>query len=42
MDEVTVGIDIETTSVKAVAADAGGKVLARVRIPHRVVSPDLP
>ena len=40
MEHVTVGIDIGTTSVKAVAADAGGKVLARARIPHRVVSTD--
>jgi xylulokinase len=40
MNEVTVGIDIGTTSVKAVAAGAGGKVLARVRISHRVVSTD--
>ncbi|MDE0657068.1 MAG: xylulose kinase [Acidimicrobiaceae bacterium] len=40
MDEMTVGIDIGTTSVKAVAADAGGTVLARARIPHRVVSTD--
>ena len=40
MDEVTVGIDIGTTSVKAVAADGGGEVLARARIPHRVVSTD--
>ena len=40
MEHVTVGIDIGTTSVKAVAADAGGKVLARARTPHRVVSAD--
>ena len=40
MEHVTVGIDIGTTSVKAVAADADGKVLARARIPHRVVSTD--
>ena len=40
MDEVTVGIDIGTTSVKAVAADGDGEVLARARIPHRVVSTD--
>jgi len=31
--EVTVGIDIGTTSVKAVAADADGQVVARTRIP---------
>lgn len=40
MDEVTVGIDIGTTSVKAVAAEGDGEVLARARIPHRVVSTD--
>ena len=40
MDEVTVGIDIGTTSVKALAADAEGDVVARIRIPHRVVAPD--
>lgn len=34
--EVTVGIDIGTTSVKAVAADADGRVLARARIPHEL------
>lgn len=36
---VTVGIDVGTTSVKAVAADAGGTVLRRVRVPHQVHSP---
>jgi xylulokinase len=30
--EVTVGIDIGTTSVKAVAADGDGRVLARSRV----------
>src|SRR4051812_32698238 len=41
MSEVTVGIDIGTSSVKAVAADADGNVVARSRIPHefRVPSP---
>lgn len=40
--EVTVGIDIGTTSVKAVAADADGNVVRRVRIPHglHVTAPD--
>ncbi|UDY35067.1 xylulokinase [Dermatobacter hominis] len=33
---VTVGIDIGTTSVKAVAADADGRVLARTRVAHPV------
>ncbi len=37
--EVTVGIDIGTTSVKALAVDDGGSVLARTRIPHGVRSP---
>ncbi len=32
--EVTVGIDIGTTSVKAVAADADGRVVASRRVPH--------
>ncbi|HSS09485.1 MAG TPA: FGGY-family carbohydrate kinase, partial [Acidimicrobiales bacterium] len=39
MAEVTVGIDIGTTSVKAVAADQDGNVEARVRIPHRLAFP---
>jgi xylulokinase len=34
MSELTVGIDIGTSSVKAVAADADGNVVARARIPH--------
>jgi xylulokinase len=40
--DVTIGIDIGSTAVKAVAADADGRVTARVRIPHqlRVPSPD--
>jgi sugar (pentulose or hexulose) kinase len=39
---VTIGIDIGSTAVKAVAADADGLVTARVRIPHelRVPAPD--
>jgi xylulokinase len=38
---VTVGIDIGTSSVKAIAADDDGNVVARARIPHdfRVPSP---
>ena len=36
---VTVGIDIGTTAVKAVAADEKGAVVARSRIPHRLVTP---
>ena len=40
---VTIGIDIGTTAVKAVAVDGDGNVAARVRIPHqlRVPAPDL-
>ena len=37
--EVTVGIDIGTTSVKAVAVDGNGDVRARTRIPHAVHAP---
>jgi len=36
---VTVGIDIGTTAVKAVAADETGTVLARARVPHRLLTP---
>jgi xylulokinase len=41
--DVTIGIDIGTTAVKAVAADEDGRVAARVRIAHqlRVPAPDL-
>src|SRR4029079_7756737 len=35
---VTLGIDIGTTSVKAVAADEDGNVVARARVPHDVHS----
>jgi len=37
---VTVGIDIGTTSVKAVAVDADGVVRARARVPHEVRTPE--
>jgi xylulokinase len=37
--EVTVGIDIGTSSVKAIAADGDGTVVARARVPHPVVVP---
>jgi xylulokinase len=39
---VTIGIDVGSTAVKAVAADADGRVSARVRIPHglRVPAPN--
>ncbi len=39
--EVTVGIDIGTTSVKAVAVDEDGNVRARARVPHAVSVPEL-
>jgi xylulokinase len=35
-DQVTVGVDIGTTSVKAVAVDAAGQVVARTRVPHKL------
>jgi len=37
---IAVGIDIGTTSVKAVAVDADGTVVARARIPHDIASPE--
>ena len=37
--ECTVGVDIGTTSVKAVAVDARGTVVARSRVPHAVGTP---
>lgn len=39
MDELTVGIDIGTASVKAVATGAAGDVRARARIGRRLVAP---
>src|SRR5579862_246569 len=41
--ETTIGIDIGTTSVKGVVADADGTIVARVRVPHelRTPAPDL-
>jgi xylulokinase len=36
---MTVGVDIGTTSVKAVAVDADGTIVARSRIPHRLRVP---
>jgi xylulokinase len=41
-DGVTIGIDVGSTAVKAVAADTDGRVTARVRIPHglRVPAPN--
>ena len=37
MAEVTVGVDIGTTSVKAVAVDGDGTVVRRARVPHDLV-----
>lgn len=37
---MTVGVDIGTTSVKAVAADEDGAVLSRTRIPHPLHRPE--
>ncbi|MHB8342127.1 MAG: xylulokinase [Mycobacteriales bacterium] len=39
MAPVTVGIDIGTTAVKALAVDDAGNVLASVRLPHRLRVP---
>jgi len=36
---LTVGIDIGTTSVKAVAVDGDGTIVARARVPHEVRTP---
>jgi len=37
--QCTIGVDIGTTSVKAVAVDPAGAVVARARVPHRVGTP---
>jgi xylulokinase len=37
---VTAGVDVGTTSVKAVAVDQDGVVVARSRVPHAVVAPE--
>src|SRR5205823_3550690 len=39
MGSVTIGLDIGTTSVKAVAVDDEGVIVARARVPHRLVVP---
>ncbi|HZT67851.1 MAG TPA: FGGY-family carbohydrate kinase [Acidimicrobiales bacterium] len=39
MARVTVGLDIGTTSVKAAAVDDDGNIVARARVPHRLVVP---
>ncbi|GAC1311670.1 MAG: FGGY-family carbohydrate kinase [Acidimicrobiales bacterium] len=43
MGSLTVGLDIGTTSVKGVAVDDAGNIVARSRVPHRVIvrEPDL-
>jgi xylulokinase len=38
--DITVGLDIGTTSVKAVAVDGSGTVLARARVAHDVLTPE--
>src|SRR5436305_7355564 len=38
--ELAVGIDIGATSVKPVAADPDGTVVARARVPHKIVIPE--
>ncbi len=37
---VTVGVDVGTTSVKAIAVDEEGQVVARSRVAHSVVAPE--
>src|ERR1700677_4452592 len=37
---VTVGVDVGTTSVKALAVDENGRVVARSRVAHSVVAPE--
>ncbi len=37
--KVTVGVDIGTTSVKALAVDDQGGIVASQRVPHRILSP---
>jgi xylulokinase len=37
---VTVGVDVGTTSVKALAVDEDGTVIGRSRVPHAVVAPE--
>ena len=39
-EAVTVGVDVGTTSVKALAVDEEGKVIARSRVPHTVMAPE--
>ena len=37
---VTVGVDVGTTSVKALAVDENGQVVARSRVPHTIEAPE--
>jgi xylulokinase len=39
MGSVTIGLDIGTTSVKGVAVDDSGSIVARSRVPHRLAVP---
>ncbi len=39
MTEITIGIDIGTSSVKAVAVDADGAIVRRARVPHEFFVP---
>lgn len=38
---ITVGIDIGTTSVKALAVDGDGRIVARARVPHEIHAPNV-
>ncbi|HVS67495.1 MAG TPA: FGGY family carbohydrate kinase, partial [Mycobacteriales bacterium] len=38
---ITVGIDIGTTSVKALAVDGDATIVARARVPHDIHAPDV-
>jgi xylulokinase len=35
---ITIGVDVGTTSVKALAIDENGEVVARSRVPHRILA----
>ena len=37
---ITVGVDVGTTSVKALAVDEEGHVVARSKVPHSVMAPE--
>src|SRR4051812_42007821 len=37
--DITVGLDIGTTSVKALAVAGDGEIVARARVPHEAFSP---